>query len=55
MKIRKSDINKYYDSRMACCLLSCLLKNPKLALSREFPLWEHFFVTKDTSSIIRGD
>lgn len=46
MKIRKSDINKYYDSRMACCLLSCLLKNPKLALSREFPLWEHFFVTK---------
>lgn len=45
-KIKRSDINKYYDSRAACYLLSCLLKKPKLALSRDRAYNENFFTTK---------
>lgn len=45
-KIKRSDINKYYCSRSACYLLSCLLKKPKLALSRDRAYNENFFTTK---------
>lgn len=45
-KIKRSDINKYYDSRAACYLLSCLLKKPKLALLRDRAYNENFFTTK---------
>lgn len=45
-KFKKSDINKYYDTRNACYLLSCLLKNPKLALSKDKPYDEDFFINR---------
>lgn len=45
-RTKRSDINKYYCSRSACYLLSCLLKKPKLALSRDRAYNENFFTTK---------
>lgn len=50
-KFKRSDINKYYDARFSCYLLSCLLKQPKLALSKDRPYNEEFFISKTHKSL----
>ena len=46
MGFKKSEINRYTDARSCCYVLSCLLKRPKLALSRERNMSEELFVVK---------
>lgn len=46
MWFKKSEINRYTDARSCCYVLSCLLKRPKLALSRERNMSEELFVVK---------
>lgn len=45
-RFRKGEITRYNDMRASCMVLSCLLKHPRLALSRDRALDECFFVTK---------
>ena len=45
MKINKKKINKYYCKRSACQVLGCMMKNPRLATSREYTVNENDFVS----------
>ena len=45
-RIRKDTLQKYNDARAACYVLSALLKNTRLLVSRERPLDESYFINK---------
>lgn len=45
-RVRKDTLQKYSDARAACYVLSALLKNTRLLVSRERPLDESYFINK---------
>lgn len=45
-RVRKDTLQKYNDARAACYVLSALLKNTRLLVSRERPLDESYFINK---------
>ena len=45
-RVRKDILQRYYDSRSACYVLSMLMKKTKLLKSKERPLHESYFITK---------
>ena len=45
-RVRKDVLQRYYDSRSACYVLSMLMKKTKLLKSKERPLHESYFITK---------
>ena len=45
-RVRKDTLQKYNDARAVCYVLSALLKNTRLLVSRERPLDESYFINK---------
>ena len=45
-RVRKDTLQKYSDARASCYVLSALLKNTRLLVSRERPLDESYFINK---------
>lgn len=45
MKMSKKKINRFYCKRSSCQVLGCMMKNPRLANSREFPINENDFIS----------
>ena len=45
-RVRRDVLQRYYDSRAACYVLSMLMKKTKLLKSKERPLHESYFITK---------